>query len=289
MVIANEILGKLPGIGNHLLADAVLNKRFLEQGVPTVFLVGQDALNVGNYPLRLASRSKAALGFQPLLDGAKRISCQISLVDEADDFCLLRHNLGIPVRPPLIAQQLLVLHGDTALLHGLPLSPAHPAAGALALSLGEGSVEGNQELTLRVDGVDILLFEDYRDAQAPQLPGVIEGVHGVSSEAGDRLGQDHVDLSLAALADHPQKFLPFIGGGTCDALICKYTGHGPVGFLHDFLCVVGELVLITGELFLAVGGHPAVCGDPKIPFFLLLLRRLCFSGNHNDLWNRIRH
>src|SRR5699024_5877457 len=131
--------------------------------------------------------------------------------------------------PPLIAQHLLILHGDTALLHGLPLSPADPATGALALSLGEGSVEGNQELTLRVDGVDILLFEDYRDAQAPQLPGVIEGVHGVSSEAGDRLGQDHVDLSLAALADHPQKFLPFIGGGTCDALICKYTGHGPVG------------------------------------------------------------
>ena len=108
-MIANEILGKLPSIGDHLLADAVLNKRFLEQGISTVFLVGQNALNIGNYPLRLASRSKAALSFQLLFDGAQRISSQVSLVDEADGLRLLRHNLGIPVRPPLIAQQLLVL------------------------------------------------------------------------------------------------------------------------------------------------------------------------------------
>ena len=64
MVIANEILGKLPGIGNHLLTDAVLNKCFLEQGIPTVFFVGQDAFDVGDYPFRLPSCGEAALILQ---------------------------------------------------------------------------------------------------------------------------------------------------------------------------------------------------------------------------------
>ena len=104
------------------------------------------------------------MGLQLTFDGAEGTSSQILLVNKADDFCLFRHNMRFPVRPPLIAQQLLVLHSDTALLHGLPLSPAHPAAGALALSLGEGPVEGDQELAFRVNGVDILLLEDHWDS-----------------------------------------------------------------------------------------------------------------------------
>ena len=54
---------------------------------------------------------------------------------------------------------------------GLALAPTHPAAGALALGLGEGPVQGDQELALRVDGVDVLFLEDDWDTQAPQLPG----------------------------------------------------------------------------------------------------------------------
>ena len=289
VVILDEDFVQLSRVWNHFLADAVLDKSFLKQGIPTVFLVGQNTLDIGNYPLRLASRSKTALSFQLLLDGAQGISSQVSLVDEADDLRLLRHDLRFPVRPPLIAQQLLVLHGDMALLHGLPLSPTDPAAGTLTLSLGEGSVEGDQELALWVDRIDILLLKNYWDSQTSQLPGIIEGVHGVSGEAGDGLGQDHIDLSLAALADHPQKFLPLIGGSPRDALICKHTGHGPVRFLHDFLRVVGELVLIAGDLLLTVGGHPAVGRDPQIPFSLLLLGRLRLGWDDDDLGRGIGH
>ena len=35
-------------------------------------------------------------------------------------------------------------------------------------------------LALRVDGVDVLFLEDDWDAQAPQFPGEVEGVHGVA-------------------------------------------------------------------------------------------------------------
>ena len=109
VVILDEDFVQLSGVWNHFLADAVLDKSFLKQGIPTVFLVGQNALDIGNYPLRLASRSKAALSFQLLFDGAQRISSQVSLVDEADDLRLLWHDLRFPVWSSLIAQQLLVM------------------------------------------------------------------------------------------------------------------------------------------------------------------------------------
>ena len=55
------------------------------------------------------------------------------ILDEADGLRLLRHDPWLAVGALLIAQQLLVLHGDMAGFHGLTLAPAHPAAGARIL------------------------------------------------------------------------------------------------------------------------------------------------------------
>ena len=174
-------------------------------------------------------------------------------------------------------------------LHGLPLAPAHPAAGVLALRLGESPVEGDEELALRVDGVDVLFLEDDGDAQAPKLPGVVEGIHCVPGKAGDRFRQDQVDLPLAALADHAQKFLPFGGRGAGDPLVREHARHGPARLLHDFLCIVAELISVAGELFLTVRGDSGVCGHPQIPLLRLLLGRLCLGGNDDNFWSGLCH
>ena len=100
-----------------------------------------------------------------------------------------------------------------------------------AFGLCEGTVDGDEELAFRVDGVDILLLEDDRDAHAAQLAGIAQGVHGVAGEAGDGFGKDHVDLALPALADHPQEILALAGGSACDALIREDIRHRPVGDL----------------------------------------------------------
>ena len=47
MVVLNQVFGELSGIGDYLLADAVLDEGLLEQDVPAVFLVGQDAPDMG--------------------------------------------------------------------------------------------------------------------------------------------------------------------------------------------------------------------------------------------------
>ena len=213
MVVLDQVFGKLPSVGDHLFADTVLNEGLLEQSVPAVFLVGQDTPDTGGHPLRFSGDCGRSLNLQGCLDLPDSVPGQVAVVDEPDCLRLLWDNSWLAVRSLLIAQQLLVLHGDVAGLHGLALAPPHTAAGTLALSLGEGPVEGDEELALRVDGVDILFLEDHRDPQAPQLPGEVEGVHCVAGEAGDGFGQDHIDFPLPALADHPQEVLSFAGRG----------------------------------------------------------------------------
>ena len=262
MVVLDQVFGELSGVGDHLLADAVLDEGLLEQDVPAVFLVGQDAPDMGCHPLCFSGDRGDFPAFQGRFDLPDAVPSQVAVIDEADGLRLLWDDSGFSIRPLLVAQQILVVYGDMAGSHSLLLAPAHPAAGALALGLGEGPVQGDQELALRVDGVDVLFLEDDWDTQAPQLPGEVEGVHGVAGEAGDGFSQNHVDLPLPALADHPQELLPLAGGGAGDALVREYPGHRPARFLHDLLGVVGELIFIAGELLLAVRGHPAVGRHP---------------------------
>ena len=289
MVVLNQVFGELAGIGDHLLADAVLDEGLLEQDVPAVFLVGQDAPDMGCHPLCFSGDRGNSLALQGRLDLPDAVPGQIAVIDEADGLRLLRHDPWLAVGALLIAQQLLVLHGDMAGFHGLTLAPGPPATGALALGLGESPVQGDQKLALRVDGVDVLLLEDHWDTQAPQLPGEVEGVHGVAGEAGDGFSQDHVDLPLPALADHPQELLPLTGGGAGDALVREHPGHGPARFLHDLLGVVGELIVIAGELLLAVRGHPAVGRHPQVAPLLLFLGSFHFGRNDDDVGRGIVH
>ena len=117
---------------------------------------------------------------------------------------------------------------------------------------------------MKVQGVDIFLFEDDRDAHGAQSPDIVEAVDGVSGEAGDGLDQHQVDLSLPALADHPQEGGALGSGGARDALVGEDPRHGPLGVGHDLVGIVGLLGLVAGELLLVVGGYPAVGGDPEL-------------------------
>ena len=174
MVVLNQVFGELSGVGDHLLADAVLDEGLLEQDVPAVFLVGQDAPDMGAHPLYFSGDRGNSLALQGHFDLPDAVPGQVAVIDEADGLRLLWDDSGFSIRPLLVAQQILVVYGDMAGSHSLLLAPAHPAAGALALGLGEGSVQGDQELALRVDGVDVLFLEDDWDTQAPQLPGEVE-------------------------------------------------------------------------------------------------------------------
>ena len=171
------------------------------------------------------------------------------------------------------------------------LAPLNTGGDALTFGLCEGTVDGDQELAFRVDGVDILLLKDDRDAHAAQFAGIVQRVHGITGEAGDGFGKDHVDFALPALADHAQKILALAGGSACDAFIRENIRHRPVGGCHDFFRVVCFLVFVAVELLVLFRGHAAVCGYPEIFLLFLILRRFLLCGNHDDLRFRagLRH
>ena len=282
MVVLDQILGELAVVLDHLFADAVLDKGLLEQRITAVFLVAQNTQQVLDGPLLFSYRVQGPLCLQLALDGPQGISGQIPLIDKADGLRLLLVDHRPSVRALLIPKHPLVLHRDMAGFHGPSLPPADIGAGVLTFRLGEGAVYGDEELALRIDGVDILFLKDDRDTQFPQFSGIIEGVHRIPCEPGNGFGQDHVDLSLAAHPDHLEEFLPLTGGGAGLALIREHLYHGPAGVLHDLLGVVGKLVFIAGELLLAVGGYTAVGRYPQVPLLGLLLGRFLLGWDHND-------
>ena len=171
------------------------------------------------------------------------------------------------------------------------LAPLNTGGDALTFGLCEGTVDSDQELAFRVDGVDILLLKDDRDAHAAQFAGIVQRVHGITGEAGDGFGKDHVDFALPAMADHAKKILALAGGSACDAFIRENIRHRPVGVCHDFFRVVCFLVFVAVELLVLFRGHAAVCGYPEIFLLFLILRRFLLCGNHDDLRFRagLRH
>ena len=171
------------------------------------------------------------------------------------------------------------------------LAPLDAGGYPFAFGLCEGTVDGDEEFALRIDGIDILLLEDDRDTHATQLAGITQGVHGVASEAGYRFGKDHVDLALPALPDHAQEIFALAGGGTGDTLIRKDIRHRPVGICHDLFRVICFLVFIAAKLLVLFRRHTAVCSYPEIFLLFLILKRFFLCGDDNDLRFRagLRH
>ena len=278
MVVLNEDLGKLPCIQYCFFADTILDEGFLKQGVPAVFFVGEDGAQVAGGPFRRPGSIADTAGLQRLADVLYAFSGKVAFKNPTNRLCFFRNDLRITIHPFLIAQHGFILKGDLAVLDGLTLAPADIGRDGFTLGLSEGGVERNEELTFRINGVDVLFLEDHGNAETSQLTGIADGVQRISGEAGDRLGEDHVDFALPALADHAKELLAPAGGGSCDALVREDVHHRPIRILHDLLGVERFLVLIAGQLLFIAGGYAAVSGDAQISFLCLFLRRFLFAG-----------
>ena len=246
----------------HRLADAVGGVGLLQQGVANVALIGQDIAHHLIRPALDAAGGGYAVRLQLPLDLCQAAPVQVAAVDAFHHLRLRPHDLRLTVRPPLVAQQLLILEGDVPRLPALLDTPDHVFADGLALRLGKPAEQREQELTGLSQSIDIFLFEDHTDAVGPEHPHHLQGVHRVPGEAGERLGEDQVDFAPFAGGDHLFELHPLLHARAGDAFIGKNTGHFPIGVLIDLLGVVGFLGGVAGELLLAVGGYPAVGGHP---------------------------
>ena len=81
----------------------------------------------------------------------------------------------------------------------------------------------------------------------------MNGIQRISSESGNGLCEDQVDLSFLAFADHTIEIIPLLGGSACDALISEDACHRPFRIGHDLIGVIAALSFIAGLLFFFLG------------------------------------
>ena len=123
--------------------------------------------------------------------------------------------------------------------------------------------DGQAQLRVLVQGVDVVVLEEHPHTGVQQLPGVLNGVQRVAGEPGDLLGDDEVEQPGPAVLHHAVKVLPLPGGGGGQALVDVARHVGPVGVFADQAFVVLNLVAQGVELFVGFTGHTGIEGHPE--------------------------
>ena len=186
--------------------------------------------------------------FQFLFDHPQAGSGEIALIEPSDDLRLFRNDLRLTILTLAVAIQLFILDADLSGFHGAALTPCDIGGDGFTFRLGEGTGEGDPQLAVLLQRIDIFLLEDDCDAKLFERPDIVEAVHRVAGEARNRLGQDDIDFLLAAVPDHPHEVLALLGRGSGDALVRKDACHRPSGVGHDFIGI--QFLVVKSKAFI---------------------------------------
>ena len=203
---------------------------FLPKRVTDVSLVCKDVMDATPPPLLILSTEYACL-IQSAGDALLAVSIQIPLEYFANGHRLLWNNYNFFIYDPIS-----IRYGRCEIgtgLHPAPVAPSHIAGDGFALLLGEGGIDGGDELTAHIGGVNALALEADIDAQLLQLPHCLQAVLCVPGETGDGFDEDLVDESSAAVRHHALEVLPLCGGGAGDALVGVDIHHAPLSLAGD--------------------------------------------------------
>ena len=123
--------------------------------------------------------------FQFLFDHPQAGSGEIALIDPSDDFGLFRNELRLTILTLAVAIQLFILDADLSGFHGTAFTPCDIGGDGFTLGLGEGTGEGDSQLTVLLQRIDVFLLEDDCDAKLFERPDIVEAVYRIAGEAGD--------------------------------------------------------------------------------------------------------
>ena len=156
-----------------------------------------------------------------------------------------------------------VVSQDHVVLDGLLMAEFDTAAELAQLILSDAGHDGQPQLRVLVEGVDVVVLEEHAHPGGQQLPGVLDGVQGVSGKAGDLLGDDQVEQPCLGVLHHPMEVVPLFGGGRRQALVNVARHKGPGAVAPDQILIVGDLVAQRIQLLVALRGHTGVVGHPQ--------------------------
>ena len=91
-------------------------------------------------------------------------------------------------------------------LDGLLMAEFHAAAELAKLVLGDTGHDGQTKLGVLVKGVDVVILEEHPYTGGQELPGVPDGVQGITGKTGNFLGNDQVEFPLAGIVYLRLKF-----------------------------------------------------------------------------------
>ena len=181
---------------------------------------------------------------------------------------------------------MLIGHADLAVSEPLLLAPGDILRDGSALLLGQGRHDGDQQLALAVQGVDVLLFKVDFHTFFLQFPDGGEAVHSIPGKATHTLGHDRVDPARQGIGNHPVEAFTVLRADTGDALIGVHIHELLVGIALDVTGVVIHLRSVAGELLIAVGENSGISRYP--PFHIDALGSTCVEvqrgGDHGHIF-----
>ena len=196
------ILRNFPLVLFPFLRKEVRRVLLLQERVPFVFLVGEDALDGTLVPGVLPRGAFDAEPRQLFADGIRAQSLQEKLVDQLHRFRLLRVHSQAAVLPFLISEESAVGKAALAVRELLPLAPCGVLRNAPRFLLRKGAHDGDEQLPFGVQRVDVLLFKIDLNALLLQLPYRGKGIHRVPRKPADRFRDDEVNLPRQRVRDH---------------------------------------------------------------------------------------
>lgn len=149
-----------------------------------------------------------------------------------------------------------------ALLHLPLLAPFDPLRCPSALLLSNGGHNGQPQLRITVQSVDVVIHKDNTYTQLLQLPGIGDAIQCISGETGYFLGHNQIQFSVLGAGNHPVKCFSFFCSGSGQPFIGKHLEKFPFLVALDVLAEIALLALKGIGLIFIVRRNTAVCGDP---------------------------
>ena len=189
------------------------------------------------------------------------LSAGIQLKQLSNHFCLFFVNhqptfiLDI-AKDTVVAQHHLVLDG-------LLMAELDTAGKLTKLVLRNTGHNGQPQLRIVIEGVDVVVLEKHPHAATQKLTGVLNGVQGVTGKTGDLFGDDQIEHPCSGIIHHPVEILPLLCGNAGKTFINIAGNEGPVGIALDQILIIRDLVAQRVQLFVTLRGYAGVVSYPQ--------------------------